>query len=237
MADHDGENGQDADDPAEAFEQLRGEVALLRRAVEGLTAARETIDMPDYEPTLVRTEAVLGLLAGHVDAMRKSPAMSLTPETMGGRLNASVTEAMNAVRGQAQASKAALDGAVGDLRSLTAAVRRADAQKRWLMIAGGGGVLAGLLLYAMFAGPVARLMPTSWQWPERMATRMLAEQNAWDAGQRLMRTAAPESWRTIVAASPLAEGNREAIQRCRKAAEKVNKPVRCTIEVKPDGAA
>ena len=33
------------DDPVAAFEQLRGEVALLRRAVEGLTAARESIDI------------------------------------------------------------------------------------------------------------------------------------------------------------------------------------------------
>lgn len=236
MTDHYGENGQDADDPAEAFERLRGEVALLRRAVEGLTTARESIDIPDYEPTLARTEKVLGLLTQQVDAMRRSPAMTLTPETMGSRLNASVTEAMNAVRGQMQASKSALDGAVGDLRGLVASARRADEQKRWLYIAGGGGIVAGLLLYAVLAGPVARLMPTSWQWPEHMATRVLGEQSAWDAGQRLMQRSAPESWRAIVAASPLREGNREAVQRCRKAAEKANKPVRCTIEVKPDGA-
>jgi hypothetical protein len=73
------------DDPVAAFEQLRGEVALLRRAVEGLTAARESIDIPDYEPTLARTEKLLGILVTQVDAMRKSPAMTLTPETIGSR--------------------------------------------------------------------------------------------------------------------------------------------------------
>jgi hypothetical protein len=31
-------------------------VALLRAAIEGLTAARENIEIPDYEPTLERTE-------------------------------------------------------------------------------------------------------------------------------------------------------------------------------------
>jgi hypothetical protein len=234
MADQYGEDGQDDADPAEAFERLRGEVALLRRAVEGLTAARESIDLPDYEPTLARTETVLGLLAKQIDAMRRSPAMTLTPETMGSRLNASVTETVNAVRGQAQASKAALDGAVSDLRSLVASARRADAQKRWIIIAGGGGVVAGLLLYAVLAGPVARLMPASWQWPERIATRVLGDHSAWDAGQRLMQTAAPESWRAIVAASPLAAGNREAVQVCRERAAKAKEPVRCTIEVKPE---
>lgn len=105
MADHYGDSGQDAADPTAAFEQLRGEVALLRRAVEGLTTAREAIDIPDYEPTLARTETVLSLLAKQIDAMRKSPAMTLTPEAMAGRLNASVMETINAVRGQVQASR------------------------------------------------------------------------------------------------------------------------------------
>ncbi|PJG44956.1 hypothetical protein CAF53_26055, partial [Sphingobium sp. LB126] len=48
----------------------------------------------------------------------------------------------------------------------------------------------------------------------------LGEKSAWDAGQRLMQTAAPESWGLIVAAAPLADGNREAVQACRKQAEK-----------------
>ena len=40
------------DDPAAAFDRLRGEVSLLRSAIEGLTAARESIDIPDYEGSL-----------------------------------------------------------------------------------------------------------------------------------------------------------------------------------------
>lgn len=34
------------DDPEAAFERLRGEVSLLRSAIEGLTAARASIDIP-----------------------------------------------------------------------------------------------------------------------------------------------------------------------------------------------
>src|SRR3546814_2326084 len=37
-------------DPASAFEALRGEISLLRRAVEGLTAERQAA--PNYKPTL-----------------------------------------------------------------------------------------------------------------------------------------------------------------------------------------
>src|SRR3546814_12082283 len=38
------------DDPAQAFAELRSEVSLLRRAIEGLTAERQ--NAPDYAPTL-----------------------------------------------------------------------------------------------------------------------------------------------------------------------------------------
>ena len=219
------------DDPVAAFEQLRGEVALLRRAVEGLTAAREAIDIPDYEPTLARTEKVLGLLVQQTDAMRRSPAMAITPETMGSRLNASVVQAVSVARGEVQASKSVLDGAAMDLRRLAASVRSANEQKRWLWLVGGGGLFLGLLLYAMLAGPIARVMPASWQWPERMAVRVLDEPTFWDAGEHLMASASPPSWDVIVAAANLARDNRTTIETCREAAGKSEKAVRCTIKV------
>ena len=222
---------QASDDPAAAFERLRGEVALLRSAIEGLTAARESIDIPDYEPTLERTEKILVALVHQIDGLAKKPAMTLTPENMGSRLNASIAETVNAARSQAQASKSALDGAVSDLRSVVLSARRADEQNRWLYIIGGGGVFVGLLLYAVLAGPIAQLAPASWQWPERMATRVLDQPPPWDAGQHLMVSASRSSWEEIVAAANLAKNNRATIDGCREAAEKAKKGVRCTVEV------
>lgn len=221
------------DDPVRAFERLRGEVSLLRSAIEGLTAARESIDIPDYEPTLERTEKVMTMLAQQIDAMRKSPAMTLTPENMGSRLNASVMETINTLRSHSQASKSAMDGVVGDLRGLVLSARRSDEQNRWLYIIGGSGLLLGLLFYAVLAGPVARLMPASWLWPERMATRIVTEATPWEAGTHLMARASPASWEAIVAAANLVKDNRETIDRCRESAAKAKKAVRCTIDVKP----
>ena len=43
-----GDGGEDG--AARAFAQLGREVSLLRSAIEGLSAAREAIEMPDYEP-------------------------------------------------------------------------------------------------------------------------------------------------------------------------------------------
>lgn len=45
MTDEDNSQGTDA---AEAFEAMCVELALLRRAVEGLAAERGAIDFPDY---------------------------------------------------------------------------------------------------------------------------------------------------------------------------------------------
>lgn len=134
-------------------------------------------------------------------------------------------------------ARAGLDQVAREIGNRLASARRGDEQNRWLYIFGGGGLVLGLLLYAALAGPIARSMPTSWRWPERMATRVLDERGAWDAGQRLMQAAAPESWSVIVAASPLSDTNRKAVQACRERAEKVKEPVRCTIEVKPDSAS
>ncbi len=205
---------------------------MLRSAIEGLTAARESIDIPDYEPTLARTEKVLTVLAEQFGLLRQSPAMTLTPENMGGRLNAAIAESVNSLRSHAQASKSALDATVKDLRGIIRSARHADDQDRRVYLF-GGGLLLGLVLYAVLAGPIARLAPTSWQWPERMATRVLAERTPWDAGQHLMSSASRPSWEAVVAADTMLRDNRETIDGCREAAAKAKKAVRCTVEVKP----
>src|SRR3546814_13931603 len=90
------DNGVAGDDPALAFEQLRdevaqarGEVALVRLAVEGLARARESIDIPDYQPTLAHTEKILLALTQRVDVIAKNHAITHTPDTLVERVNAS----------------------------------------------------------------------------------------------------------------------------------------------------
>src|SRR3546814_18555557 len=65
-------NGRAGDDPQAAFEQLRGEVALVRLAVEGLARARESIEIPAYQPTLANTEKILLALTQRVDVIAKT---------------------------------------------------------------------------------------------------------------------------------------------------------------------
>jgi len=232
MDDRDHHDSQAGDDPAAAFDRLRGEVALLRSAVQELTIARESLDIPDYQPTLARTEKILAALVRQVDGIAKSPAVTLTPESMGQRIHVAVADSVNTLKSHAQASKAAMDGAVNELRLVVRSAHHADDQDRRVWLFGGGGLALGLVLYAVLAGPIARLAPASWQWPERVATRVLAEPTPWDAGQHLMRVASPEGWSGIVAAGNLARDNRDAIETCRRTAAKTKKAARCTIEVK-----
>jgi hypothetical protein len=228
----DEDDGQGEDGAARAFAQLGREVSLLRAAVEGLTAARENIDIPDYEPTLKRTENVLGVLAQQIAAMRKSPALAMDPAHMAGEIASAATGARREDQRLIAEARTALDQTAREIGNRLASARRGDEQNRRLYLFGGSGVVLGLVLYAAFAGWLARATPDSWRWPEYMATRTLGAATQWDAGQRLMQSGAPESWGLILASNPLAEGNREAIQRCREAAEKAKKPVHCTIEVK-----
>lgn len=220
-------------DPAAAFDRLSGEVSLLRSVIEELTAAREPIEIPDYEPTLERTEKILGALVHRIDGLSKKPAMSLTPETMGARLNVSVMEALSTVHSHTRASTSALDGAVSELRTLVQSARHANAQKRRTWLFGGAGVLLGLVLCAGLAGPIVRLAPDHWLWPERLAAWIVAQPTPWDAGVHIIAQASPADWERLVAAEALMNDNAEAIAKCREASTEAKKAVRCTISMKP----
>src|SRR3546814_376186 len=211
-------NGRAGDDPQAAFEQLRGEVALVRLAVEGLARARESIEIPDYQPTLANTEKILLALTQRVDVIAKSPAMKLTPETMGERVNASVASATGELHNLVNSTRSDMSEAARELRGLIGTTRARWQQDRWLFWIGLGGVVLGILLYALLAGLIARAMPDSWQLPERMATRALAEPTLWDAGPHLMQRASPASWEGIVAAAHLARAKPETSQPLRAAA-------------------
>lgn len=220
------------DDPVAAFERLRGEVSLLRHAVEGLTVARENIEIPDYEPTLERTEKILVALAQRIDPIAKSPLLSMTPDSMASQIATAATAARREDARLVAEARAGLDQAAREIGNRLASARRGDEQNRWLYIAGVGGAVLGLFLYALLAGPIARASPDSWRWPERMATRVLNEPGQWEAGQRLMQAAAPESWGGIVSGNKIVTANKDTLEGCQRAAAKARKAVRCMIDVK-----
>ncbi|WP_425998113.1 hypothetical protein [Caulobacter sp. DWR1-3-2b1] len=79
-------------DPAEeAFGQLRTEVALLRRAVEGLAAADERYEPVDYGPTLGKMAGQLAAMDKRIEVLALSPLLSLPPSRVAGEIQAAAT--------------------------------------------------------------------------------------------------------------------------------------------------
>lgn len=69
-------------DPAEAFEQMRRQLALLTAAVEGFASRQQVLEARDYAPDLAQLIERQGRLVEAVNALAKRPAMALTPETL-----------------------------------------------------------------------------------------------------------------------------------------------------------
>ncbi len=238
------EDTQEGGDPAEAFDRLRAviegqdrELALLRRAVEGLAAERAAIDAPDYSETLGALQQGVNTAAENIGRvgqfLKQAPALAMTPEQMAQRIAAAGSAARH--EDQAALAKAGEDKArvMAELRTIAgSAWTKADQRNRQLWF-GLGGVAIGILAWAILPGLVAReVAPTSWQWPERMAARTV-DLPMWEGGQRMMRASSPDAFANVAAGDRIITANREAIERCAKAATKARETVRCTIRIAP----
>jgi hypothetical protein len=233
-------SGQDEDQvggdaAAEAFEALRAEVTLLRRAVERLAAERAELPQPkDYDETLGRMALAINKLSERMNMLAERPGITITPEGIARQIAA----AAGSVRAEDQRTIAAagksLEEAIRALHGYVASVRRGDEQNRWLAWTAIGAAAIGMLLWAAFAGAVARAVPESWLWPERMAARTL-RLDTWNAGRRLADVSRPEAWNAMVRNAVVMQGNEAAIERCRRTATKAREAVSCTVRIGPDG--
>jgi hypothetical protein len=170
-------------DPGRAFEDLRKEVSLARRALEGLTAARENI--PDYSTTLGEMAQILKAAIEGLERIERSPAVRLSPAAMVQELN----KASEAVRAEDRQllhqSQDALARSIGRVDGIVERGQAADRQLRHRIWCAAGGAVGGILLWATLPGAVARLLPESWHVPEWMAARTIGLAMP-QAGERLI---------------------------------------------------
>ncbi|MDF8335708.1 DUF6118 family protein [Novosphingobium cyanobacteriorum] len=228
MADDEGPS-----EAAQAFQELRAEVTLMRRAVERLTAERmEVPEPPDYSETLGVIANNITATAQRVDMLVKSPMLAMTPEQLAGRITAAASTARQEDRQTIATARTGLEDVTRQLHSYVVSARRGDEQNRWLMWSAIGGIVVGMILWAVLAGIVARAVPASWQWPEKMAARSL-DLPMWEGGQRLMRASAPEAFANIAAGDRIVTVNRQALEACQKRADKAREAVRCTVKIEP----
>ncbi len=220
----------ESDPAAEAFARLEGELALMRRAVQHLAAERADIIIPDYGATLTEMTKRLEEMAENLDCIEEHPAMQVTPDSFGRRIEAAAEAARRGDQARINNAHNELLQATQDMRSVTSHARNSADQRRKVFQAVGGGVLGGILLWSFLPGTIARAVPENWHWPERMAARMVGELSRWDAGTRLMRSESPQALSALVQAADLLRDNRDAVEACQKSAATAKQPVRCTVK-------
>jgi predicted trehalose synthase len=130
--------------PAEAFEALRREVALLRRALEGLAAEQKA--QPDYSGVLAGIGARIREQNAALGAIAETPALQLTPEAMGQQ----ILRASEQVRAEdARLLGHAQNGMTTVARQIEAAVGRAKTaqqQRRARIFAAIIGATFGIII-------------------------------------------------------------------------------------------
>lgn len=219
-------------DPAtQAFARLERQMALMRRAVEHLSTERAEISVPDYSATLGKLAGDLAKVTHSVTQIAAEPALKHTPQTMAERIAQAAEIARRLDHERLVQAQIELRAAGEDLRRMVGTIRTAAEQRQRTTRVAGVGVLIGVLLWAVLAGPIARSLPDSWQMPERMARSMLAAPNLVDAGARLLQSADPVRWAEVVEATKLSADNREAINRCKAQARRARGSVTCRVRI------
>jgi hypothetical protein len=203
---------QPSDPAADAFERLRSEIALLRRAVEGL-AADTGLEPIDYSPTLAELAKTLAEVNVEVTALGERPLLALAPEQLGALLHQAVGRMLAKPVAELERERVVLGQATEALR----AARQADAARSriWRRTASlvGVGAVAGAVLWGLLLGPFARMLPAAWGAPERLAAATLALPMA-PAGERLLRRGDPGAWDAVQLVRRLADSQLADLQRC-----------------------
>lgn len=221
MQDHDDESVGDA---AQAFEALRAEVSVLRRAVETLPGAWKDHKPPDYTATLGKIAQSLEEVNIRLENIEQHPALQLTPEqhqraiaSAGGGLMSDAAVKLNAATEATESHGRHLAGLIGT-------ARQQDQQLKWLAGTGAVALVVGLLISPF----LARWLPFGWD--TRVAATVL-HTDRWNAGQALMQSTNPMGWATLAAEINLVEPNHAALTACREAAARTKKEQRCAIVV------
>lgn len=219
-----------AGDPAQAFEDLRAEVSVLRRAIEALPGAIRENRPADYSADLAVLGKGLDEIGEQLDTILKFPALNRTPEQQG---QAIANAGANLIREAAQRLDQAAQEAERERARLSGIIGQAWAQDRQFKLlcwAGGIAFAMGLVLSPLVAG----LLP--FELNTRVAALVMREEDRWTAGTDLMRAGNPGGWARLDADTQLVSDNREAVDACRAELAQTGKVQHCSLILTPPKA-
>jgi hypothetical protein len=211
-------------DPTQAFEDLRAEVSVLRRAIEAVPAAVRENRPPDYSADLGILGKGLDEIGERIEAILKSPALTRTPEQQGQAIAAA---GANLVREAAQRLDRAAQEAERERSRLSGIIGQASAQDQQFKLLcwiGGAAFVIGLVLSPLVAG----LLPFGLN--TRVAALMMRE-DRWAAGGDLMQAGNPGEWARLNADAQLVSDNRQTVDACRAVAARTGRTQRCAVTV------
>lgn len=224
---------EETDPATEAFARLEGEMAMVRHTVQNMARERADIMIPDYTATLGQMAGQLEQVSERLAAISGKPAMELTPETIADQIAHASESSRRYDSDQLMKTLNFHRAATDEIHALVGRARTIEEQNRKLQHMAGAGLLAGILLWSILPGTIARAMPESWHWPERMARKAVGEPTILDAGIRLIRTQNPEAWEELMVTHSTLNTNREKLDHCTEKARKEERPVSCSIQIDP----
>jgi hypothetical protein len=139
------------DEAAAAFEELRQEIALMRRAVAGLSAEHASIEIPDYSQTLGKMAAALNAILRTNKELAEAPALRMTAQNWAEQIASASRTARQADREALDHARSGFDEITRALSGSFASARAADSQLIWVLGAAGSGVAIGVLIGVVVA--------------------------------------------------------------------------------------
>ena len=219
-------------DPAEAFDALRGEVAEVRRTLEALGMSIERNRPADYTPTLGVLDRTLRGLQERLSQIETHLALKLTPQSFNDQVQQGAARGQRAVEEAMRKAVGRAEATARELGRYLDQARTANRQNWRLVQVGVGGLAGGAVLWVCLSGPIARALPKRWEAPERMAAATLAEDRE-SAGQRMIESASPQAWAETMQAIRFYRANRDAVERCQAAAAARGKAQKCVLRMDP----
>jgi hypothetical protein len=148
-------NEESSGNAARAFEDLRAEVSILRRAVEALPEEWEATQPPDYTESLGQIVQGLSKVAGRLGVIEQHPALKLTLAQYQAAILAAGRDLVSEATGKLDAATQVFTRQQQALAGIIGTVRGQRTQWKWLAITAAAALGVGLLLSPL----AARLLP------------------------------------------------------------------------------
>lgn len=219
----------------QAFARLSGRISTLSRAVDRFADRQDELVGRDYSEDLAKIEKSFEETREALDNLAAQPVLQLTPDRLAEQLRLAGGRVRSDDHDKWQSAQNQLGEIARSLEKRLGAARLRDEQNRWVAIGAGIATVLAFVAGCTIPSVVDQTVPEGWQWPERRAANLLSR-DMWGAGVRLMQTADPERWNALAQSSRIYGLNEEAIEACRKQADRRKRSVGCSIRIEPTKA-